>query len=185
MAIKKVLSPAIIERTNQTYPEYRDILCLVSHFDTMQISFDTYKIHNVKCLFPISDKEAEKRRSVSMEITYDEAVILRNKLQEFINAYDEYAKYNFMVGEHESLISDEDDDCSIDIPLPFHFQSPDLPKFTDVQDVDLGDKSPVIKLKAEDAVKLFVDECNHLGIPYTYKNPEIQKKVEAMINLAR
>lgn len=183
MALKKVVTPAIIERTNRTYPDYKDALVLLSHFDTMNICLSTYKLYG-----PVSPYPAETNdpiNSMSMEITYDEAVILRNKLQEFINAYDEYAKYNFMVGEHESLISDEDDDCSIDIPLPFHFQSPDLPKFTDVQDVDLGDKSPVIKLKAEDAVKLFVDECNHLGIPYTYKNPEIQKKVEAMINLAK
>lgn len=183
MAIKKVVTPAIIERTNRTYPDYKDALVLLSHFDTMNISLSTYKLYG-----PVSPYPAETNdpvNSMSMEITYDEAVILRNKLQEFINAYDEYAKYNFMVGEHESLISDEDDDCSIDIPLPFHFQSPDLPKFTEVQDVDLGDKSPVIKLKAKDTVKLFVDECNHLEIPYTYKNLEIQKKVETMINLAK
>lgn len=178
MAIKKkVLTPAVIERTNQTYPEYRDILCLVSHFDTMQISFDTYKIHNVKYLFPVSDKEAEKRRSISMELTYDEAVILRNKLQEFIDAYDEYAKYNFMVGEHESLLSDDD---SIDVDLV-----PDLPLFTDVKDVELGDKKPMeLSEKDLELLAYTVSECDRLGINYEYKNPEVKNKVENLIRLA-
>lgn len=178
MAIKKkVLTPAVIERTNQTYPEYRDILCLVSHFDTMQISFDTYKIHNVKHLTPIPEREAEKRRGISMELTYDEAVILRNKLQEFINAYDEYAKYNFMVGEHESLLSDDD---SIDVDL-----IPDLPLFTDTKDVDLRDKKP--KKPSEKDLELLaytVSECDRLGIDYEYKDPEVKAKVEKMIQLA-
>lgn len=183
MALKKVVTPAIIERTNRTYPDYKDALVLLSHFDTMNIGLSTYKLYGP--LSPYPAKTNDPVNSMSMEITYDEAIILRNKLQEFIDAYEEYAKYNFMVGEHESLISDENNDCSIDIPLPFHFQTPDLPKFPKAQDVDPGDKEPRIKLKPEEAVKLVVDECNHLGIPYVYKNPEIQKKVETMINLAK
>lgn len=166
MAIKKVLTPAIIEHTNRTYPEYKDILCLVSHFDTMQISFDTYKIHNVEHLFP--DKEAEKRRSISMEITYDEAIILRNKLQEFIDAYDEYAKYNFMVGEHETL----------EIPEPL---APDLPSFTDVKDVKLDDKKPFSIPQETSSSKAII----HPDTSYTYKNPEVKRKVEKMINLVK
>ncbi len=178
MEIKKVLTPAVIERTNQTYPEYKDILCLTSHFDTMQISFDTYKIHNVKHLFSVSEKEAKKRHNISIELTYDEAVILKNKLQEFIDAYDEYAKYNFMVGEHESLLSEDD---SIDVDLV-----PDLPLFTSVKDVDLGDKKPIEPSEKDlELLAYTVSECDRLGIGYEYKNPEIKAKVEKMIELAK
>lgn len=155
MAIKKVLTPAIIERTNRTYPDYKDALVLLSHFDTMNIGLYTYKLYGPVNPYPTETNDPVN--SMSMEITYDEAIILRNKLQEFIDAYDKYAKYNFMVREHEIFENLE--------PL-----SPDLPGITDIKNVKLDDKK---------SFKVF----SQPDTSYVYKNSEAKEKIEKVLNL--
>lgn len=108
-----------IQHTNLTNPNYVDILTLDSKLDSLTVLFKTitaFSPTSAKKEFWKPDSE-EIHQTASFSLDIEEVRMMIKKLQQFVDIYDEFSKYNFIVGEHEDLLAQQEQKEQINVPL--------------------------------------------------------------------